>query len=246
MELKTLIKVEHLAKVFTTKASESKVLTDINFSVNQGDFLMIFGPSGSGKSTLLHSLLGLEEPTVGKVFFQNQELYRLSEDKIADLRKGNVGMIYQQPNWIKAFTVSENIAFALRLIGCPLNEINRRIDEGLKMVGMEAWSSSFPAELSSGQQQKVAFVRAIVTNPVMIIADEPTGNLDFESGQELMQLLAKYNHAGKTVIMVTHDLEYLPFANRAIQMLDGKIIKIVDDPSHKFTDLDHSSKRIML
>ncbi|MBZ0317863.1 MAG: ABC transporter ATP-binding protein [Anaerolineae bacterium] len=222
---KTVINVDRLSKTFEVKATRVPVLKDINLKVEGGEFIIITGPSGCGKSTLLHILLGLEPPTGGNVEFLGHQLYQgMSEDERTEIRKKDVGMVYQQPNWIKALTVLENIMFALRINGQTNEEAKKKALAVLQMVGMDNWQDYIPTELSSGQQQKVALARAVVTNPQIIIADEPTGNLDFKSGQELMELLKKLNSEGRTVIMVTHDLEYMSFASRSLIMFDGKIV----------------------
>lgn len=226
-----LISVESVSKTFSVKAQVVPVLKGIHLTVKTGDFLVLFGPSGCGKSTLLHIILGLEAPTAGKVIFSDVSLYdALDEDGRSEFRKAHIGMVYQQPNWIKALSVKENIMFGLRISGVSQVAAMVKADEVLKLVGMQEWQDYIPTELSSGQQQKVALARAIVTNPDIIIADEPTGNLDFESGQELMELISMLNEQGKTVIMVTHDLEYLTFAVRAVQMFNGEIVEEILDP----------------
>ncbi len=230
-ETQAVIKVQNISKTFHVKSQDVQVLSNISLTVNKGDFLILFGHSGCGKSTLLHILLGLEPPSTGKLIFFGKSLYEnMDEDERTEFRKTHIGMVYQQPNWIKSLSVLDNIVFALRLNGIKANEAVQKANSVLRTVGMEEWSDYVPTELSSGQQQKIALARAIVTNPDILIADEPTGNLDFESGQDLMNLLSKLNKEGKTIIMVTHDLEYLPFANRAIQMFNGKVIQEVEDP----------------
>lgn len=227
----TIIQVDKVFKTFYKKAQDIQVLKDISMSVYKGDFLVLFGPSGCGKSTLLHILLGLEEPTNGTVNFLGKLIYKeMDEDGRTEFRKEHISMVYQQPNWIKALSVRNNIVFALRLNGCSQKDAINKATDILKTVGMEEWADYAPGELSSGQQQKVSLARAMVTNPDILIADEPTGNLDFDSGQELMKLLQDLNKEGKTIIMVTHDLEYLTFANRAVEMFNGRIVKEVDNP----------------
>lgn len=240
----SIFSAQHVGKTFFVKAQNVVVLSDINMEIKKGEFLVIFGPSGCGKSTLLHTILGLEKPTSGEVFFTNKGLYRdLDEDQRSDLRKRYIGMVYQQPNWIKALTVRENVMVPLRLSGARVGFSRQRANEVLKLVGMTDWQDYIPTELSSGQQQKVALARAVVTNPDVIIADEPTGNLDFESGQELMDLLARLHQNGKTVVMVTHDLEYLSFAQRSLEMFDGKIVNEVNDPTTYIQKNSHNMKR---
>ncbi len=233
-----IIETDKLIKTFEVKSSKIPVLKDITTTIWQGEFVVITGPSGCGKSTLLHILLGLEPPTSGNISFFDQDLYsHLDEDGRTELRKKNVGMVYQQPNWIKALTVLENVMFALRINGETDEIARKKSQETLAMVGMLDWQDFIPTELSSGQQQKIALARAVITNPKVIIADEPTGNLDFKSGEELMQLLKKLNDAGKTIVMVTHDLEYLNFATRSLIMFDGKIVEEANsrDLSDKLT-----------
>ncbi|MBW7956060.1 ABC transporter ATP-binding protein [Patescibacteria group bacterium] len=242
--LHTIFQAKNVGKTFSVKAQDITVLSDVNMEVQKSEFLVIFGPSGCGKSTLLHTLLGLEQPTSGDVSFLGSSLYRnLDEDGRSDIRKRHIGMVYQQPNWIKALTVKENIMVPLRLSGATLASASDRAEEVLKLVGMTDWRDYIPTELSSGQQQKVALARAVVTNPDVLIADEPTGNLDFESGKELMRLLSSLHQNGKTVIMVTHDLEYLMYAGRALQMFDGKIIEEVNDPDRFVKDNHLAMKR---
>jgi putative ABC transport system ATP-binding protein len=226
-----IVAAKNVNKTFFVKAQNVEVLRDINMSVAQGDFLVIFGPSGCGKSTLLHILLGLEVPTKGEVFFMGKSMYEnLDEDDRSEIRKEHIGMVYQQPNWIKSLTVKENVMFALRLSGMKASQASTRALEVLSLVDMTDWQDYIPTELSSGQQQRVALARAVVTNPDIIIADEPTGNLDFESGQELMKLLGSLHKQGKTIIMVTHDLEYLEYAGRSLEMFNGKIVNELQDP----------------
>lgn len=220
-----IIAVHHLSKSFHVGKQDVPVLKDISFEVHPSDFCVIFGPSGCGKSTLLHTILGLEAPSTGSCVFLSQNLYEnMDEDQRSDFRKNHVGMVYQQPNWIKSLTVVENVAFPLVLMGKLKSESLDKARTMLEVMGMSEWSGYAPTELSSGQQQKVALARALVTNPEVIIADEPTGNLDFESGQELMKLLVKLNkEQAKTILMVTHDLEYLTFAKTAVKMFNGTI-----------------------
>jgi putative ABC transport system ATP-binding protein len=246
-EKPVIIEAHNINKIFHVKSQDVLVLSEVSLSVNKGDFLVLFGPSGCGKSTLLHILLGLEPPTSGWVDFLGKSLYdEMDEDSRTEFRKVHIGMVFQQPNWIKALSVKNNIIFALRLSGCLVKETEEKAMAILETVGMEQWADYFPTELSSGQQQRVSLARAMVTNPDILIADEPTGNLDFKSGQELMTILSRLNKEGKTIIMVTHDLEYLSFANRAISMFDGKIIEQVDDPKILINKKDCLTKRAQL
>ena len=224
----SIIKVNNLYKSFHVGVQNVPILKNISFEVKEEDFLIVYGPSGCGKSTLLHTMLGLEEPTKGKVLFLGKDLYDgITEDDRSDFRKQHVGMVYQQSNWIRSLTVVENVAFPLLLLGQEKRTTLEKARATLEMVEMIEWAPYVPTELSSGQQQRVSLARALVTNPEVIIADEPTGNLDFESGQELMQLLTTLNKkAKKTIVMVTHDLEYMKFAKTAVRMFNGEIVGV--------------------
>lgn len=227
----TVIQVQHVSKSFHVGTQDVPILKDVSFEVRNLDFLIIFGPSGCGKSTLLHTILGLEELTSGKVFFLGKDLYDgTTEDERSDFRKQHAGMVYQQPNWIKSLTVLENVAFPLLLLGQDKNVSIGKAQEILKTAEMADWADYIPTELSSGQQQRVSLARALVTNPDVIIADEPTGNLDYESGQELMELLVAANKTNdKTVVMVTHDLLYLKHAKTAVRMFDGEVAGVYEE-----------------
>lgn len=223
MEKKVLIDINNLFKYFPIKDGVVEVLKKISFKIYQGEFVIIFGPSGCGKSTLLHSLLGLEEPTQGKVSFEDKDFYQSTEDERALIRRHKVGMIYQQPLWVSALTVFENVGFPLHLLGLEEEEIEKKSLEVLETVKMTYRKDFSPVELSSGQQQKISLARALVIDPMLIVADEPTGNLDTVSGHELLEIFIKLKDKGKTVIMVTHDLEYLKYGTKIIHMIDGQI-----------------------
>lgn len=238
------IKVENIFKSYKVGTQEIPILKGVDFEIPLKDFSIILGPSGSGKSTLLHAILGLEAPTSGKVYCLGTDLYAFpTEDDRSNFRKRHVGMVYQQPNWIKSLTVVENVSFPLALLGVEKSEAMRRAWHSLETLNMQNWVSYIPTELSGGQQQKVALARALVTDPELIIADEPTGNLDFESGQDLMQLLVRLNESGKTVLMVTHDLEYLKFSRTAIRIKDGKVLDITQDKAKEDLQNSVSTKR---
>ncbi len=224
-------------KSFTVGEQEIPVLKNISFQIKSGDFLVIFGASGSGKSTLLHTLLGLEPPTKGKVLLLGEDLYSdKSDDDRGFFRKQHIGMVYQQPNWIRSLRVVENVAFPLFLLGVEREIALNKARDMLKSVKMDNWATFYSSELSGGQQQRIALARALISNPEIIVADEPTGNLDFESGQSVLELLSELNGKyGKTIIMVTHDLEYLKYAKRAIRVFDGQLIGMYDE--HNMKDL---------
>ena len=214
-----------IQKIFKVGNSFVEVIKGVDITIKKGEFVILFGSSGCGKSTLLNMLLGLEVPTEGSIKFIDKELYAYDEDERSQIRKENVGLIYQQQNWIKSLNVLENVAFPLTLRGFPEEERNTKAIELLKMVNMEGSMHQAPTELSSGQQQKVSFARALISNPVLLVADEPTGNLDSKSSEYLMNLFKEYNEKGNTIIMVTHDLVFLPYATRAVNMSDGLILK---------------------
>ena len=227
--------VQDIHKTFLVGEQEIEVLKGISFKVYKGDFLILFGPSGCGKSTVLNTILGLEPPTKGTVTFLGKDLYKYNEDERAEIRKKDIGMVYQQSNWIKALNVVENVCFPLTLSGTLPSESEKKAIELLKMVQMEQAAIQIPTELSSGQQQRISLTRALITNPAVIIADEPTGNLDSKAGTDIMNLFKEFNDKGTTVIMVTHDLEYLPYATRSVSMLDGQVEGVYEagDPALK-------------
>lgn len=224
-ENKVVLQGSNLVKIFKVGNSFVEVIKGVNITIKKGEFLILFGSSGCGKSTLLNMLLGLETPTEGKVNFIGKDIYSFTEDDRSQVRKENVGLIYQQQNWIKSLNVLENVAFPLTLRGYSEKERNEKAFESLKIVHMEGTANQVPTELSSGQQQKVSFARALISKPVLLVADEPTGNLDSKSSIALMELFLEYNKNGNTIIMVTHDLGFLSYATRSVNMSDGVIIK---------------------
>ncbi|NMA29644.1 MAG: ABC transporter ATP-binding protein [Candidatus Pacebacteria bacterium] len=219
-----ILEIGEIRKSFKIGNNEIEIIKGISFQVNKGDFIIIFGSSGCGKSTILNILLGLEPPTTGKVNFLNKDLYKMSEDERAQLRKKEIGTVYQQSNWIKALTVLENVAFPLMLQGFDLDSRVELAKEALNLVEMTQAFDQIPTELSAGQQQRVSLARALITKPSLLVADEPTGNLDSKSGEEIMALFKDFNQRGHTVVMVTHDLEYLKYASRSIQISDGELL----------------------
>ena len=204
-----------IKKFFKVGSGIVQVLKGIDVSIKKGEFIILFGSSGCGKSTLLNILLGLEIPSDGKVIFLNEDLYIHNEDEISQIRKEGVGLIYQQQNWVKS---------PLTLRGVLKEEREAKAMEMLKLVHMEGSSIQAPTELSSGQQQKVSFARALISNPALLVADEPTGNLDSKSSVELMEMFKEYNGQGNTIIMVTHDLKFLTYATRSLNMTDGVVV----------------------
>ena len=219
-----ILKVENLNKIYGKGENEVKAVNDISFSVEKGEFVAIVGASGSGKSTLLHLLGGVDIPTSGKVFIDGQDIYKLNDDQLAIFRRRQVGLIYQFYNLIPILNVEENITLPCNLDG---KEVKReRLDEVLKTLKLENRSKHLPNELSGGQQQRVSIGRAIINNPAIMLADEPTGNLDSKASEEIISLLRlsnkKYN---QTVIVITHDEKIALEADRVITIDDGRIIK---------------------
>lgn len=219
-----ILKVENLTKVYGKDNNKVVALDNVSFTVEKGEFIAIVGASGSGKSTLLHLIGGVDTPTSGKVFIDGQDIYKLNSDKLAIFRRREVGLIYQFYNLIPILTVEENITL-------PLELDNRKVDkfelnEIIKLLGLEKRRNHLPNELSGGQQQRTSIGRAIITKPAIILADEPTGNLDSKASEEVVTLLQKMNKDYKqTIIMITHNLEIASYADRIITIEDGKIFK---------------------
>ena len=218
-----ILKIENLKKVYGSGETEVKALDDISFQVEEGEFIAIIGPSGSGKSTLLHSIAGLEKPTSGKVYFYDKDIYKMNKKELTILQRQKIGIIYQFYNLIPTLNVEENIILPIELDRKKID--TKKLDEIIKFLGLEKRKKHLPNELSGGQQQKVAIGRALMINPTIILADEPTGNLDSKSSEEIMQVLKKANKDYKqTIIMITHNLEIAKLADRIIKIEDGKII----------------------
>lgn len=242
MQNKPLVQLQDVTKDFFVKIQEIKVLRGISLDIFPGELVVILGPSGSGKSTLLNLILGLEPPSTGKVIFKGEEVQDKDADYMAEIRKQNIGMVHQQANWIRSLNVIENVSFPLVLRNLPKHQVMSKAMEKLQLFGMDGWANFSPSELSSGQQQKVGLARALVTDPDIIVADEPTGNLDYKSGKYLVELLAGLVKSGKTVIMVTHDLEYIEYADRIIRILDGKIYEEINNKKNKHDIADLKKK----
>ena len=219
-----MIKLVNLTKVFRTESVETTALNGINLEINQGEFVAIMGPSGCGKSTLLNLLGLLDNPTSGELWFLEEEVSRYTENNRTDLRNGNLGFVFQSFNLIDELTVFENVELPLLYAGVPVKERVARVNAALDRMQIAHRTEHYPQQLSGGQQQRVAIARAIVTNPKIILADEPTGNLDSVNGNEVMNLLLELNKEGSTVVMVTHSEENARMAERLIRMMDGNIL----------------------
>ena len=221
-----ILKVENLSKTYGKGENKIKAVDDISFSVEKGDFVAIVGASGSGKSTLLHLLGGVDRPTSGKVYIDGVDIYAMDNDALAIFRRRQVGLIYQFYNLIPILDVEENITLPAKLDG--QNVDNKHLKDLLETLGLENRKKHLPNELSGGQQQRVSIGRAIINNPALVLADEPTGNLDSKASDEIISLLKKSNEKyNQTIIVITHDLEIAAMANRIITIEDGKIISDV-------------------
>jgi putative ABC transport system ATP-binding protein len=238
--LAPVIDVRSLSKSFKVGKEYVQVLFDINLSIKSGEFIIILGPSGCGKSTLLNIILGLEKPDSGQVIVRGNDIYRLDEDNRAAWRERNFGVIYQQSNWIKSLNVVENVAFPLDVIGRK-HKINLvRAKEDLKIFDLSEYAKYVPTELSGGQQTKVSICRALITDAPIILADEPTGNLDSGSANGVMQQLKMLNEDyRRTIVMVTHNSKYKKFASRVVNMVDGRIESI--DEREPISHIFHKS-----
>jgi putative ABC transport system ATP-binding protein len=219
-----MLKLENLGKIYRTTEVETRALDSVSFEVAAGEFLAIMGPSGCGKSTLLNILGLLDSPSSGSYLFLGEDVAAASEQRLTVLRRASIGFIFQSFNLIDDLTVEENVDVALIYRGVPPKERKRRIAEALERVGVAHRARHLPQQLSGGQQQRVAIARALVANPKLILADEPTGNLDSANGDAVMALLTGVSQAGTTVIMVTHSLAYAGFAQRTVKLLDGRVV----------------------
>ena len=219
-----MIKTENLQKHFRTEEVETRALRGVNIQVSEGEFVAIMGPSGCGKSTLLNVLGLLDNPTSGTYHLQGTDVSALSEDDRTRLRRGIIGFVFQSFNLIDELNVRENIELPLLYMGVPAAERGPRINEVMERMGISHRSHHYPNQLSGGQQQRVAIARAVVTRPRLILADEPTGNLDSTNGREVMALLRQLNEGGTTVVMVTHSMRDASYATRTINLFDGEVV----------------------
>ena len=221
-----ILRVENLSKVYGKGDTKVKALDNVSFTVEKGEFLAIVGASGSGKSTLLHLIGGVDRATCGKVFIDGKDIYKFNDDELAIFRRRQVGLIYQFYNLIPILNVEENISLPLNLDNRPVDK--NKLDELLNLLGLSDRRKHLPSELSGGQQQRTSIARSMITNPSIILADEPTGNLDTKASDEIVELLKKSNSEYKqTIIMITHNMEIAKQADRIIKLEDGKIIEEV-------------------
>ena len=222
-----MIKTEKLQKIFKTEEVETWALNDVTLEIKEGEFVAIMGPSGCGKSTLLNILGLLDNPTNGTYELNGVEVSKYTEAQRTDLRKGVIGFVFQSFNLIDELNVYENIELPLLYMGVPKEERKKRVEEAMKRMDIAHRVNHFPQQLSGGQQQRVAIARAVVANPKIILADEPTGNLDSKNGKEVMDLLTQLNREGTTVVMVTHSQHDAGYATRTINLFDGQVVNEV-------------------
>lgn len=220
----SLIKIDNVSKIYQNGSLSVTALENINISVEKGEFLGIIGASGSGKSTLMNIIGCLDYPTKGEYFLNGKNIVKMKEKNLSKIRRENIGFVFQKFNLIPTLSAFENVALPLLYLGVGKNQREEKVRQALKSVALENRLNHKPGELSGGQQQRVAIARAIVTNPEIILADEPTGNLDSNSSEQIMNLLVSLNEQGKTVILITHDAKTVDYSTRKIKVEDGKIL----------------------
>ena len=228
LNFKRMIKTENLQKVFRTDEVETWALNNVSIEVKEGEFVAIMGPSGCGKSTLLNILGLLDNPTGGKYYLNGVEVGSYTESQRTSLRKGVIGFVFQSFNLIDELNVYENIELPLLYLGVPSAERKRKVEAAMERMGITHRAKHFPQQLSGGQQQRVAIARAVVSGPKLILADEPTGNLDSKNGWEVMELLTELHKEGTTIVMVTHSQHDAGFADRVINLFDGQVVTEVN------------------
>ena len=222
--METMIKTENLTKIFRTDEVETTALNSVGLEIKKGEFVAIMGPSGCGKSTLLNILGLLDNPSNGEYYFLDKEVAKFKEKQRANLRKNNIGFVFQNFNLIDELTVFENVELPLIYLGMGSRERKQKVEAALEQMNIMHRKKHFPLQLSGGQQQRVAVARAVVANPSLILADEPTGNLDSLNGEEVMNMLEDLNKNGTTIIIVTHSQRDADYAQRIVRLFDGKII----------------------
>ena len=231
-----MIEIHDLTKVYRTANVETSALSHINLEIKAGEFIAIMGPSGCGKSTLLNVLGMLDSPDSGRYAFNGEDVAGYAESQLADIRKHNIGFIFQSFNLVDELSVADNVMLPLLYQKVPAKERQDRVQAVLERVGIAHRADHRPQQLSGGQQQRVAVARAVITNPKLILADEPTGNLDTVNGEEVLELLNQLNGDGTTIIMVTHDQGHAEHASRIVQMLDGRVL------SENIVGMQHASE----
>ena len=222
----TILEVKSLKKIYTTRFGGNQVqaLSNVSFSVEQGEYVAIMGESGSGKTTLLNILAALDQPTSGQVLLDGQALSGISEKELAAFRRKNLGFVFQEFNLLDTFSIRDNILLPLVLSNTSVSEMEKRLQPVVQQLGIASLLNKYPYEISGGQKQRTAVARAIITNPRLILADEPTGALDSKTGKEIMGIFSDLNATGKTVILITHDRQIASYAKRLITIQDGRIL----------------------
>ena len=223
-----IIEIKNLQKVFHTELVETVALNGVSLTVEKGEFVAIMGPSGCGKSTLLNIVGLLDNPTSGEYLLDGVDVSKKSESERTDIRKGTLGFVFQAFNLIEDLNVEENIELPLLYMGLPKSERKKRIQDAMERMAISHRAKHFPAQLSGGQQQRVAIARAVVCQPSLILADEPTGNLDSKNGHEVMELLSELHKEGTTIVMVTHSQKDAMYADHLISMFDGQVVEKVE------------------
>lgn len=232
-----LIKVKNISQTFLVGKEQVRAIKDASFEIQQNTFNIIYGPSGSGKTTLLNTLVGLQKPTSGQVVLQDKDVYKLSSDELAYLRANKIGIVLQTNYWVKSLSVLDNISLPLLFLGYNKKTANDIALLSLERVKMTSFKNKYPTYLSGGEQQRIAVARAIVNDPLFILTDEPTGNLDTINGDAMMELLQNIKEEYKhTVILVTHNMEYLPLADKLLHIQDGVLEEITSDNVQERTD----------
>lgn len=226
-----IIQASHLYKIYHTGTVETKALDDVSFEIKKGEFVAIMGPSGSGKSTLMHLIGALDSPTSGSYILDGEEVSKLSDDQLSDIRNRKIGFIFQAFNLLPRTTALQNVMLPMRYAGIPKEKRQETAEKFLRMVGLEERLNHTSNQLSGGQQQRVAIARALTLNPSIILADEPTGNIATNQAQEIMKIFEDLNDQGHTIIMITHEPDIATHAKRVIQIRDGQILG--DSSKHK-------------
>jgi putative ABC transport system ATP-binding protein len=235
-----LVTIKDVSQKFITGESEIQILKDVSFEIKEQSLNIIYGQSGSGKSTLLNSISGLLKPTTGTVLFQNSPLYDMNTDELARFRAEKIGIVYQTNYWVKSLSVLENVAMPLYFLGYSRTKAEPLARRALEKVGMLEYADRQPFYLSGGEQQRVAIARGIINDPILLIADEPTGNLDTKNGDMVINMMRDYISGNGTLIMVTHNMEYLPLADHLLHILDGKVEDL------KASNYQEMTKELML
>lgn len=245
-----LVQVKNVKKIYTTRFSsqQTEALTNVNFSVEEGEFVSIMGESGSGKTTLLNMLSTLDTPTAGEVYLDGQPLSKIKDREIAAFRRNALGFVFQDFNLLDNFSIQDNILLPLVLSNTPVKEMEERILPIVKNLGIEAYLTNYPYEVSGGQKQRVAISRALITNPKMILADEPTGALDSKASQNLLETFEKINQAGQTIMMVTHSAKAASYSKRVLFIRDGTVYHEIyrgDQTAEAFMDQIVQSMKVV-